>query len=323
MFPAYHVPPVDFMEVIFTVAELHPNATQREIETFSESGIRDRKVRESIKIGKEIGLIEGDSQYVVPERYREKISEVTHGEWDVILHQALISYRPFRSYLSYLDRGYSSWDAAQKISVLYDLDSDPAHIQDKLETLGTYSGILEMEGDSINVAATVSNSPPDVGEPVDDLREALDSRVKIVLYLGETIGEDVVASFDEGIEEDLIVAFLEHGDDPRNSLTAAGRALEDFLKQVSRTNESDVHEMANGIGDLGNRLKGEEIIAENQKKRILSISDLRNRGGGHGQDTETNERWGVTPEIALQVAVETTLLIRSISKYDRDGTQIL
>ena len=100
----------------------------------------------------------------------------------------------------------------------------------------------------------------------------------------------MVASFDEGIEDDLITALLEHPNDPRNSLTAAGRALEDFLNQLSRENGSDVHEIASGIGDLGNRLKGESLIAENKKKRILSISGLRNRGGGHGQDTDTGQR---------------------------------
>lgn len=323
MFPAYHVPAVDFMEVVFTIAELHPDATQMEIEKFSESGVSDRKVRESIKIGREIGLVEGESQYNIPERFRSLFGEHSHEDWDVILHQVLLQYRPFRSYLSYLDRGYPSRDAAQKVAVLYDLESEPTHIQDKFETLGGYTGILEMSGDSVSVTASPGEVSPDVGEPVHELRDALESRVEIVLYLGETIGEDIVASFDEGIEEDLITAFLEHPNDPRNSLTAAGRALEDYLKQLSRENGRNVHEIASGVGDLGNRLKGEGLIAENQKKRILSISELRNRGGGHGQDTETGERWGVRPELALQVAMETTLLIRSISQFDKDGTQIL
>lgn len=323
MIPARSVPADDLMEVVFAISQAGSNVTQEKIEEFT--GFGGRKVRESIKMGEEIGLIVGDDHYTVANGYRQKINEISKNDRDVILNRALIQYRPFRVYGTYIRKGYTPDEAARRANAIYEVASEWEYLDKHFRKLGSYAGILDLSSDTPEVTIQDREIPTSSVESVESLRDTLASEAEVRFYLEETIGDEVIQLIDTDTEDELVKSFLEHAESPRDSITASGRAIEDFLRDLGKRKGegTDAYESANGTGELADGLKNDAIIREVQKKRAHALSAIRVKGGAHGDDQRTGERWDVGPEIALSTAMETTLLIGSIGKLIANGDQVL
>lgn len=324
MIPAYQVTPTDMMEVVYAVSQTGPNADRVEVQKFTELG--DRVTRECLKLADEFGLINGDESYSVATSYRQKIDDVSIENRDVLLNRALIQYRPFRTFGQYVRKGYPVDQAAQKTNVIHEIASDADYIQDYFIRFGKYADLIEQaEDDELSVEITSREIPVESVESVEALRDAIESEGQIRFYLEDTIGSEIMAKLDEDTEDDLVKAFSEHAESPRDSITASGRALEDFLRDLGRDNVSNSQSYANagGAGELADELKGDAIIREVHRKRSQAISKIRNKGGAHGDDRQTGDRWRTSPELALSVAMESTLLIASICELVEEGNQVL
>lgn len=323
MIPAYSVSPEDLMEVVYATSQAGPNAGQDDIEVFTN--FPSRKVHECIKIGKEFELIEGGDSYSVSHTYRQKIDELSREDRDVLLNRALIQYRPFRTFGTYIRKGYPVEDSARKTNVVHDIASEAEYIEEYFLQFGEFAGIIETRGDSVDIEIEGREIPIDSVESVEALRNAIESEAEIRFYLEETIGTETMSKIDEDTENDLVKAFSEHAESPRDSITASGRALEDFLRDLGRSygNNIDEYESASGAGEVADLLKGDAVIREVQRKRAQSVAAIRAKGGAHGDDRQTGERWRTSPEIALSTAMTTALLIGSVSQLVEEGNQVL
>lgn len=323
MIPAYKVPPEDTMEVAYAVSQTGPDATNSEIEQFT--GFSSRKVSECLNILIEFNVVDDGDTFTIDSSYRKKIDEVSIDDRRVLLNRALIQYRPFRTFGSFLRKGYSKENAATKANVLHDIASDASNIIDYFERFGEYTGLLRMSDDGLELTIEGKEIPGDSVESVEGLRDALESEAEIRFWLEDTIGPEIVAELDEDTEEEIVKAFSEHAVSPRDSITASGRALEDFLRQQAKNQgvQQDDIEKASGAAQLANLLRSESIIRGVQTKRATSLAGIRNKGGAHGDDQQTGKRWRTEAEIALSVAMETTLLIASISQLIENGNQVL
>jgi hypothetical protein len=67
----------------------------------------------------------------------------------------------------------------------------------------------------------------------------------------------------------------------------------------------------------------DDVIRDVHLKRIKALSALRAKGGAHGDDQQTGDRWRTDAEVALSTGMETTVLIRSIGKYVYEERQVL
>lgn len=323
MIPAYKVPAEVMMEVVYAISQVGPNADKEEIKRFTDTS--DRRLTESLKLAKELGLVEGDESYSVKHTYREKINDVSRDDRDVILNRALIQYRPFRSFVNYYRKGYSLEDAARQTNVIHDVASDEKYIREYFERFGKQASLLETSDSELEFSVEAREIPVSSIESVEALRNALETEAEIRFYLEETLGSETVSRIDEDTEDDLVKAFSEHVEDPRDAITASGRALEDYLRDLGKK-EGDTpedYEDASGAGQLANELKSDSVIRETQKKRAMALSEIRNKGGAHGDDQQTGNRWRASPEVALSAAIETTLLISSIDEIVENGNQVL
>ena len=324
MIPAYQVKPEDMMEVVYAVSQIGPHAKRDDIQHFTD--LSDRVIRESLKLANEFELIEGEENYSVTTSYRQKIDDVSIDDRDVLLNRALIQYRPFRTFGQYVRKGYPVREAARKTNVIHDIASDSEYIQGYFIRYGGYADILEKKDEGeLEIEITSREIPIESVESVEALRDAIESEGQIRFYLEETIGSEIMAQLDEDTEDDLAKAFSEHAESPRDSITASGRALEDFLRDLGRNHGSNVqdYEDAGGAGEVADELKGDAIIREVQRKRAQALANIRNKGGAHGDDRQTGDRWRTSAELALSVAMESTLLIASVCELVEEGNQVL
>ncbi|WP_133304616.1 hypothetical protein [Halonotius aquaticus] len=324
MIPAYKVSPEDTMELGYAVSQIGPDALQSEIEEFTE--FSQRKTSEGLKILAELNIVKREEdEYTISSSYRKKIDDVSIENRDVLLNQALIQYRPFRSFGTFLKKGYGKDNAAKKTNVLHNIASDSSNLLDFFERFGRYTDLLNTDGEEMSITIEGKEIPGDSVESVEELRNALESEAEIRFWLEETIGTEIVAGIDEDTEEEIVKAFSKHASSPRDSITAAGRGLEDFLRAKGReqgVNQADLENSA-GANQVANLLREKSVIRSLHTKRATSLAGIRNKGGAHGDDQQTGNRWRTEAEIALTVAMETTLLIASISQYIDNGKQVL
>jgi Mn-dependent DtxR family transcriptional regulator len=323
MIPAYKVPSEDIMEISYAVSQVGPDATQSEIQAFT--GFSERKVTEGLKILVELNVVQREDDYTIASMYRKKINEVDIQDRSVLLNRALIQYRPFRTFGSFLRKGYPEDNAAKKTNVLHEIANDPDYIIEYFERLGSYAGLVKRDEGEMELTIEGKEIPVDSVESVEALRNALESEAEVRFWMEETVGTEIVAGLDEDTEDEIVKAFSEHAESPRDSITASGRALEDYLREVARQEgaNNDKLEEASGTGQVANLLSEESIIRSVHTKRAVSLSGIRNKGGAHGDDQQTGNRWRTEAEVALIVAMETTLLISSIAQYVENRKQVL
>ncbi|WP_280585484.1 hypothetical protein [Halorubrum sp. Boch-26] len=310
MFPAYVVPPEDITEVLFALSELDDDADQSAVAQFVDESTR--KVRESIRILRELDIIVGDDTLTLDIEYDDLVQQLPPSERGTIIERALLSYQPFIDYATYLKRGYSSEQATQMVfAANTDLSSDAEYVQRYFQRLGSYSGILTEDGE---VSIEVREIPTDSTQSIEKLREALDSELEVRIYLDEILGEELMNFLDEDTKSDLSSGYMKHSTSPGDAISAVGRAFEDFLRHIGADfgNEDRDYGSASGIIPVVNHLQGDDLVRKVHKRRVFSLAEIRNKGGAHGDDTEVLERWDTSPEVALNTAISATLLIRSI-----------
>ncbi|SEH11204.1 hypothetical protein SAMN04487967_0244 [Natronorubrum sediminis] len=320
MFPAYRVLPEDILEVLFAISELGPNPSNDEISRFAN--LSNRKVREAIKILETIGIIDkGDNK--VEDRYERLLQQTAPKDWSIILEKSLLNYQPFIDYSTYLNRGYTSEEAAQKVYAgNSELASKPDYLKEYFELMGKYTGIV-LEGDELSVE--IRNVPADMSGSLESLRKSLKSELEVKIYLDEFLGENLMEFLDQDTKTDLADAYLKHSTEPRDSVSASGRAFEDFLRNLGETygDEGRDYSTGSGIVPLCNHLQGDGLVRRHHKRRIMALAEIRNKGGAHGDDAEALERWEITPEVSLDCALTSTILTKSVYRYAVEDDIIL
>lgn len=316
MFPSYTVPPEDIVEAVFALSELGSDASEKQVAEFT--GQSERKAREAIKVLREIGIVAGEDDYTLPIQYDDLVQQLPPEERNAIIEEALISYQPFIDYATYLYQGYSSEQSAQKVHTAHDFSNKYEYLQTYLERLGKYAGIIS--GD-YELTVEIRDIPANSTTSIENLRDALNSKLEVRVYLDKVLGEDIMTFLDEDTKSDLTDAYIKHADAPRDSISATGRAFEDFLRSVGDTYGGADRDYSSGSGIIPvcNHLQGDDLIEQVHKRRIFSLTEIRNKGGAHGDDAEKLERWTTSLEVSLSGAMEATLLIRSIYLYVDSG----
>lgn len=322
MLPATLIAPDTVMELVFATSQVGPQAPRDPIKEFSD--ISDRTARAGLNLALELNLVsnktkERTSYYSVTDSYQEIITEVGRDQRGTILNRALIQYRPFRAFVRYVEKGYSIDAAARQANVVHEAAPGDDTLKKFIKRFGEYSEAVDTSGDSIKVTIQNRDIPVDSTDSIEELREAIHSEAEIRFYLERTLGPELVDELDPETEDDLVKAFYEHASDPRDSLTAAHRALEDYFQDIANehgSSEQD-YEKADSAAGLARRLQGDGdgIIREIHRMRAEHVAGLRSRGGAHGKDKFEHERWRADERVALQSALETTLLIRSVGNY--------
>lgn len=321
MFPAYVVSPDDITEILFAISELDERANNNTVARFADES--DRKVRESVKVLRELGIVLGDGDLTLDIEYNDLIQQLSPDNRNTVIEMALLRHQPFINYATYLNQGYSSEQASKMVYAAYEeIASDEEYIQTYFERLGQYGGILTEEGE---ISVEVREIPADSTHSVENLREALNSELEIRIYFNQVLGEELTSFLDTDTKTDLADGFLKHTRNPRDAISATGRAFEDFLRHVGDEYGSDDRDYgsASGIIPVVNHLQGDDLVKRVHKRRVFALAEIRNKGGAHGDDTEVLERWDTSAEVALNCAFSATLLIRSIFRYASEDRLVL
>lgn len=314
------VKPSVLMEAVFSLAQSPRPLEKGDISKFVDKNQRYAKA--AIQLGTELDLIrESGEGYKINPDIEEEVRKSSPEQRFVILNKYVQRYEPFTAFLSFLSKGYDTDRAAVQVEVLYQLGIDEEKLEMQFVSLGEYTKLLEISNGSVEINI---ESDPLTEEYIRDLEKALKSEASARVFLEDRIGEDIVSYMNDEDIEELVTALLDYRDSPRNAISAAGRAVEDFQREIGADHgvEGDYSE-ASGIGQLSDELHREDWSMKRHLHGGNYLGGMRNPSGGHGYNPETLERWEVNREVALDYILSSIHYVRSLYRISVEDRQVL
>lgn len=268
-----------------------------------------------IHLGKELNLIESeDDGHIIARSVRMQIRQSTEDQQKKLLNDLLQQYKPFVAFSSSLIQGSASDKAALQTDVVYQLEIEEEKIKDQFIKLGEYAGLFSEIGDNIS---TSFNTKALTDEYLTEISDAMNATIVARLFVENRLGDEVVVYLDEDTLNEIVNSMELFWERPRSAIAAAGRAVEDFQRDIGNDygKSGTDYTKADGIGQVTQMLQSDGLI----KKRHLHggnyLAGMRNPSGGHGMDPEELERWDVSPEVAFMYSVAAIHHIRSLYVY--------
>jgi hypothetical protein len=224
----------------------------------------------------------------------------------------LDQYGPFMLFMDRLRVGTPPQQAAVQVCAVHNFADDPVVAWRAFENWGTFAGSLIRAENGQYAPATVPGTLNLLRQSVDRLfTQEQDARQLVLDYLGQEAFE-----FIEGdIRDSLISAILmfSNNNDPIRVILQLGNTYESFLRLVGyrRVNLRNAH----GIIQLGDRLRGSQLIAQKHLGAIGHIGQIRNATDHGGDPNENNRSWQITRSITQLTILTALSSMRSIVLY--------
>lgn len=278
-------------------------------------------VRAVLCVGTQLGVIQEEGKgYVMDPSIEKEARKLNPEQGFVVINRYVQRYKPFMTFLSFLDKGYDTERSAQSVVTLFDIDAKPHIVESQFQKLGTYADLLT-EDDSPRPTVDVETLPSSY---IEDLEGALKSEAKARLFVQERLGADVVAYADDESIEKLQDALLKHRSSPENAIVDSVVASENVTRELAEeygTEDVD-YSKAGGIGSLAKAMRRDELVLKRHLHGANYLGGMRNPGA-HGKEAETLELWDVEGEVALEVVLAAINYVRSIYWYIIEKRQIL
>lgn len=296
----------------------------RPVDTDDLSDVIDKGTRYTnavVQLGKQLELIEESGAGLVANpAIEEDTRKMSPEQGWVLINQQAQRYRPFMTFLSFLDKGYDSERAAQSVQTLYEMDTQPDVVEKQFIDLGKYGNLLSGDGEP-KPTVDIETLPTAY---LEDLRGALESEAKARLFVEEWLGEEVVAYADPESIEKIQDSLFTFEKSPDTAIVETVVGAENITRELAEDegNDSTNYSKANGIGQLASKMRGDGLVLKRHLHGANYLGSMRTPGA-HGKEKETLESWHVEPEVALEVIIAAISYIRSIYWFAKRKTQIL
>jgi hypothetical protein len=229
----------------------------------------------------------------------------------------LEQYEPFRLFIGRLMAGNQPAQAARQVCAVYSFADDPAVAWRAFESWGTYAGSLVRGEDGQFAPAGPPGSSDSLRQRLDVLyHQEQDARQFILEHLGQEAFEFIEGDVREALSDAIVM--LTNNNEPAHIVLRVSNTYENFLRLVGYR-RVDLHD-ANGIIQIGNRLKGRRLIAQKHLGAVQLIGNIRNAIEHGGDPDEANQPWQITPLTVRLMILAVLSSIHSIALYSRRRT---
>ena len=315
---ALHDMPIGTTMAFVEAASAHPSSDLATLASFAGYGTSTGKkaVANAITLGL---MAENAGHYACrADAVSRGMSEDTGLQ---VFRRALQAFRPFEVLCEGLALGEPSEEAIRKTRLLLGLDpGEEAKLRILIRWAGDTGLVEDHDGTLAIRSDLVSDTPQDSGLPT---QAELDSRMKARLYNSKKLGQPANNFLDE-VDRGLLADALSWCQrKPKDSIEAAGQALEDFLRQVAvACNLQREAQKCSGSGQLANLLHTAGVIHSHHQKLVDSVGAIRN-AKTHKKDKKNLAPWKITAEAALAAVEMNLVAIRSVYEFVFQRRQIL
>lgn len=317
------VKPEKLMEAATHLAGAHRKLSAGDLEELIERG--EEYTESILQIGNELDIIEeSDEDYVINRDVRMQLRQSSSEQKTRLLRSRLQQYKPFIAFVSSLIQGNSPNQAAKQVKVLFQMDINKDDLNSQFLKLGHYVDIFDTTEDADNISFEI-NTDVVTDEYIHNLSAAVKSSLVARLFLEKRLNEEIIGYMDEETVDELVNALEIFWDRPRSAIAATGRAVEDFQRDLGNDygQNAQRYQDANGISELADQLKGEDLVLSRHVHGGKYLGGMRNPSGGHGKDPQTLDRWDVSEEVAFGYILASIHYIRSLYAYVVQSRQVL
>ncbi len=237
-----------------------------------------------------------------------------------VLKRALLGNRPFEALCEGLNLGESLADAWRKGCVLLGIEWDNSKL-DLLVKWGLDLGVLIGPPSSPALAIEFQRQPDSSVSPIP--AAAFEAEARARLFNSEAIGRSANNALDENDRGLLAAAVLALPTDPPTTVEKAGQAVENFLREISKTRGfDDDAKKCNGAGQLASMLVGKGVLHSHHVKLVDAVGTLRN-AKAHDKDKKSLVPWQITRTGASASLLMAHASIKGIHEYITSGGQTI
>ncbi|GEM_PF-3397490 len=284
--------------------------TKKEIANYI--GKSEEYARRALQVGTSFGWVKEDGKKYSAVGDCFKFSKADPKQKQILFRKGIQTFSPFILFVTLIIKGDLPKDAARKTKVIFDVSEPSEDILTSLLVWGEYSGTLTKNSDGTVVT--------DVGIKIDELSqeyiqhllEALQSDLKMRVYLTNKLTPEAFAFLSSGEVGLITNALSAYARNPTHSVEDAGKALEDFLRSVAKASDLDVSNKS-GIVEIINEFRGKkpDLISPKLSSVAEGLGMIRTMAA-HSKDKKTEVPWTINPDAALEYCLIVVSVVRAI-----------
>ena len=235
--------------------------------------------------------------------------------------KALIAQRAFEVFCEGLAVGEGEAEAIRKSLVLLGEPESAERSTKQLIKWGERLGLLERGEDGLVLSPKVAPTP--IGALPLISRDDLESEVKARLMIATRLGKTVFNGLDESVRTLLTEAALKVNNDPEESCTNAGKAVEDYLRVLCGScGLAQEASKKNGASQLAGLLLQHKKIHPHHQK-IVDLPSMARNAVSHNKDKRTMQPWNVTALASWTALLASLTAVRAIYEFVVNGRQTI
>jgi len=294
-----------FIDVIEAVCVLDSRATLDIIAEYSD--IANDSAQKALKMAMQLGFVQQESTLFKPiHPFARLFTDAKTNEKKAILKFKLMEYEPFKFFANLILKGQDETRASCKTQMVYNFSGSPMILRNTFLDLGIFSRIFVEKETGIE---TVFDAEPDIRNIFESISNTLNEEAQVENFISTQLDEDVLEYVRSFIDR-LKTAALRISSNSKSCVKDTADVFEDFLKKICSEESVDITG-ANGIIEVGNRLKSASKITSKHQGFINFIGHMRN-AFKHTTDSEINATWDVSSDLPLNLFLVTLTAMNSI-----------
>jgi hypothetical protein len=299
-------------EQIVEVAEgVYQKGTMQLKEITKYLDVVEPYARRIVRMGVELGILEElNGAYQIATEAKD-LAVASINQRPAVLKKFVADFKPFVLFCYYLLRENTMEVAGRKVGVICEIAANPNVILKTLRGLGSYTGLLKEEKDG---KITVEMEEKKLEETyVRELLKATHDVFNANLFIAYKVGDEIFGYLEREDRRLIVESLTKYSQAPKDAINYSGQAFESFLRHIGDLKGVDLKKR-NGILEIANELKGQNMILEEHRKMSEFLSAFRNPAG-HGINKEILEHWVVEKDSSLEVVLLFLTAMRSYYRF--------
>jgi hypothetical protein len=270
-------------------------------------------VRRAAVAAAQIGLVElRETTYSCSESYRDILKKANKSELRVAFRGALQNYGPFLLFADYLNKAFTTTDAATRTRGLFKIQVSPDKVERVLKGWGKYAELIEETRTGSRIKIRTEHLPTDY---VKKLVDALEAELQAKLFTIDMLGPEVFAYLDHNSIklDDIAKALRNYESDPKPSASRSLEVYERFVYNIASERNVNVQK-PKGLMEWIDGLRSQRDIPSNLLLLCHGMVGMRNMTH-HNRDSETGHAWHVSKQAALTTTLLVAIVIRTLYLY--------
>ncbi len=274
-------------------------------------------VRRALMVATLLGLVEQtNGAYISRGPFGHYFAEATDARRIDVLRFALEAYPAYGFFKQRVALHGDPLKAAREAKHRYGFENHESEVRETLVSLGQFSGSLIYGTDTGYVVAR--------SEEADAFLAAAEqialSGASIDDFVRDALGDETYGYIQD--EEDAIITNLRsalqavvNGARDRRTVVHIGNSCENFLVKIAREAAPAVDlDGATGVMSKAQRLSDKKLVADKHMGYFRFLGQLRN-AADHGEDSEINMEWDITPQAVQLGALALLACIKSVTTF--------